>query len=97
MTLSAVSMSQLKPRFDGTIQYGHIIQALILCGGILGAWVNVRTQVIAHDKEIARHDREIQRLHDDDASIREIQNHLSENLIRLSAIIEERTHRLSAP
>jgi len=90
-------MSQFKPRFDGTIQYGHVLQALILCAGILGAWFNVRTQVAAHDREINRHEREIQLLHEADFSIRETQNRLSENLIKLTAIIEERTHRATLP
>ena len=87
-------MPNIRPRFDGTVQFGHIIQAVVLAVGILGTWINMKIQVDIHAKDLARHDQEIRQLHKDDQSIRDTQNRLSDNLIRLTAIIEERTHHV---
>lgn len=92
-----MTMQQIKPRFDPTVQLGHIVQAVILLITIAIGWENVRSELAQHDKDLVRHSQEIQLLKEADASIRETQNRLSENLVRLSAIIEERTHRLSQP
>jgi len=85
-------MPQTKPRFDGTIQLGHILQILTLVGVIIGAWYNMRILLDQNARDLSRHEIEIRGLHADDASIRATQSQLSDNLTRLTAIIEERTH-----
>ena len=87
-------MPQAKPRFDGTIQLGHIIQSAVIIIGVVGAWFNTQTRLEQHERDLARHDQEIRQLHQDDSTIRDTQSKLSETMARVTALIEERTHRI---
>lgn len=76
----------MRPRFDNSITLGNVIQIAIIIGGIIGAWMNIRTSVDRHELELASAKATM-------AELSRVQTMLTHNLDVLTAIVEERTRR----
>lgn len=73
-----------RPRFDGTINLGHVLTALMMGAALLTMWVNERVTEAEHDSRLkvleksqTRTDETVSKLADNAASSQRTQDRLS--------------------